>query len=482
MKREGMFKIKSQGCHILVGTPGRLQDILSDPYNGIQAPNLSAFVLDEADRLLDQGFSQAIQDIQKYLPKRSERDRQTLLFSATIPKEVMSMVRQIMKPDFKMVRTVKEGEQETHTRVSQKVVFVRGFENLMPAVAELCKRELQKSTGQPFKAIIYFGTTNDVALAASTFAACKQAGETFSTRNVFYPASIIEMHGRLTQNQRTQAADAFRRSKSGILLSSDVTARGMDFPNVTHVIQMGVPQAREDYVHRIGRTARASQGGEGWLILTDLEKSEARHRLRDLPLVLDTSLETARIDMSRDAELSASAAETLTQTIEASKFVPQSLKNASYASALGIYGWVPDKHRFIESMNARAKYCWGMENPPPVSPGIASKLGYLNVPGVVIGYTRDRDQSGDSHSQFGRSMGRGGSGFGGRGGSQGSSWQGRGRSEGQGGFSRDREFGGGRDRGFGGSRDRGFGGGRDRDRGFGGRQGGQQERGGSSPW
>lgn len=471
-KREGLRTIQHEGCHVLVGTPGRLYDILSDPYSGVKAPNLSALVLDEADRLLDQGFSQEIEDIQKQLPSRSERDRQTLLFSATIPKEVMHMVRRTMKPDFEFVRTVKEGEQETHMKVPQKIAFVRGFDNVMPALVELCKREQQKSEDKTFKAIVYFGATSEVALAATTFANLNRSGETSSRKNVFYPASIIEMHGKLSQQERTRAADAFRRSKSGILLSSDVTARGMDFPNVTHVIQVGIPQTREAYVHRIGRTARADKGGEGWLLLTDLEKQEARGRLRDLPLVLDNSLETARIDMSQDAQLSASAAETLTQTINASKTLPSSVKNGAYLSTLGIYTWVPYKSRLIESMNARARYCWGMETPPSISPGLAGRLGLMGVPGVVIGYSdengRDRGdfRSSSRTSSFGYSRGGsfGGGSFGGRdgefssrqressGGYQRSPWEGRGRTGA--GYGRDRNFGG-RDRDQGSFRDRG---------------------------
>lgn len=401
-KREGLRRIREQGCHILVGTPGRLEDLLSDPYSKVSAPNLSAFVLDEADRLLDQGFSQAIEDIQKHLPSRSDKDRQTLLFSATVPAEVMHMVRRTMKPDFKFVRTVQQGEQETHEKVPQKVSFTRGFDNVMPALVELCKQAQQNLQGQPFKAIIYFGATAEVALAASTFARLRARGsDAVLGRNPFYPASIIEMHGRLSQEQRTRAADAFRRSKSGILVSSDVTARGMDFPNVTHVIQVGIPQTREAYVHRIGRTARGDKGGEGWLLLTDLEKSEAKHRLRDLPLTLDTTLETAQIDMSQDAQLSASAAETLTQTIDASKLVDPALKEGAYLAALGQYNWSSAKQRMIESLNARAKYCWAMDTPPSISRRLASKLGYLGVEGVEIGSSRNYENDEDSFSRHG---------------------------------------------------------------------------------
>ena len=436
-KREGLYRIRAHGCHVLVGTPGRLQDLFSDPYSQVRAPNLSALVLDEADRLLDQGFAPAIDAIAELLPRRAEKDRQTLLFSATVPAEVMHMVRRIMKPDFKFVRTVQEGEQETHEKVHQKLVFAGGFENMMPALVELCKQQKEKCIDTPFKAIIYFASTAEVAMAASTFANLKAP----SGRNAFFPASIVEIHGRLTQMQRTRAADTFRHSRSGLLLSSDVTARGMDFPNVTHVIQVGLPGSREAYVHRIGRTARADKGGQGWLLLTDLEKSEAKSRLRDLPLTLDTSLETARIDMSQDARLGAATAETLTQVIDASKLVHPQLKYAAYAAALGVYGWVPSKQRLIDSLNARAKYCWAMEKPPGVAHKLAAKLGYLGCRGLEIS-SQDFGSDQDPNSRFGRPLfgnsnrGRGGGNFGGR------SFTGGGGRERSSGFGSNRGYGG----------------------------------------
>src|SRR5580700_4281273 len=110
------------------------------------------------------------------------------------------------------------------------------------------------------------------------------------------------MHGRLTQQQRSFVSSRFRSAKSAILFSSDVTARGMDFPHVTHVIQVGLPPSGEQYVHRIGRTGRGGESGEGWLLIPDFEVKEARKLLRGLPIHLDTSLATASVDMTREAQ------------------------------------------------------------------------------------------------------------------------------------------------------------------------------------
>ena len=378
-KSMGLRKIRNEGCHVLVGTPGRLNDILSDPYSDVRAPNLSAFVLDEADRLLDDGFAPDIAAIKDLLPMRREVDRQTLLYSATVPREVMQIVRRTMKPDFKYIRTVQEGEQPTHQRVIQKVVNVGGFENLTPALVELCLQELRESgRSGPFKAIVYYSTTADVSLAAGIM-------DQLRSQNVLpKSARIIEMHAKLSQEQRTRAAESFRRAESGIMLSSDVTARGMDFPNVTHVVQIGIPPTQEQYVHRLGRTARGDKTGEGWLFVTDLESRELRNRLGAMPLVEDHSLKTAKVNMRRDAQLSQHTANLLTTIGEASRAVPRIAKVKAYVASLGTYSWVLNKQALVDALNDRARYGWGMK-PPTISGQLASKLRLLRVTGLNIG-------------------------------------------------------------------------------------------------
>lgn len=422
-KSAGLRAIKNEGCHILVGTPGRLNDILSDPYSQVRAPNLSAFVLDEADRLLDQGFAPEIDAIQKLLPTRTEVDRQTLLFSATVPREVVQIVRRTAKPDFQYVRTVQEGEQQTHERVPQKIAAVRGFENQTPALVEFCKREVARKGEVPFKAIVYFNATADVSLTSSTLRYLKNPGESIYHKHPLDPAQILEIHARLTQRERTVAAEKFRRADSAILVSTDVTARGMDFPNVSHVIQVGLPQNRETYIHRIGRTGRGDKTGEGWLLLTDLEAREAQRILHGLPLTEDKSLGVARVDMAQDAQLPEDVAKTLTQTIDASRMVPMAQKFASYKAALGVMSWMP-KGYLIQNMNSRSKFLWGMDRPPSIAAGLAAKLGLSRIPGVEISAG-----GGDAGPRFGGDRGGSFRDGGGRGGSF------RGRED-YGGFSR----------------------------------------------
>ena len=398
-KAFGLRRIMTQGCHVLVGTPGRLNDILSDRFSQIETPNLSALVLDEADRLLDQGFAPDIQAIQNLLPRR---DRQTLLFSATVPNEVMQIVNQTMKHDFQFVRTVKPGEQQTHEKVPQKIVQIAGFENFMPVLFELCKRELARSDVEmPFKAIVYFNATAEVSLAFSVFQNLTSSmGASYdASRTAQSPlrsALILGMHARLSQAERTRTADAFRRAKSSIMFSSDVTARGMDFPNVTHVIQMGLPPNRDTYIHRIGRTARGDKKGEGYLFITPLEIRESRDRLEKLPLKSDDSFQTAMVDMTQDAQLPAPVAEILNEVVKATKPVSMREKSAAYLATLGVFNWLPKKQQLIDAMNNRSTYAWGLADPPAISPLLASKLGLSRLSGIR---TASKYEGGDEYRE-----------------------------------------------------------------------------------
>jgi ATP-dependent RNA helicase MSS116 len=467
-KRMMLSKMQREGCHLLVATPGRLNDLLTDQYSRVEAPKLTTLVLDEADRLLDDGFSKDIEDIIELLPNRNVVDRQTLLFSATVPREVMHLVRRTLKPDFHFVQTVQENEPATHEKVPQHLVAVPGIENFMPSLLELCKREIEAASRahasgaevKPFKAIVYFSSTANVELAAQVFESLRGETGGFFGQHPLYPAEISEMHGQLNQQQRTRVSERFRRAKSAILFSTDVTARGMDFPNVSHVIQIGLPPNRDQYIHRIGRTGRGDKTGEGWIFIAETELPEARRRLRGLPISANKTLEASKVDMTRDAQLPAPLAATLSQVGAAIKLVDRETKTKAYMAALGQAGGQGKDN--VVMLNQWTRYGWGWEQPPAINTRLAQKLGISKVQGVNL-QGRDRDRSfedavdelnGPPRERAGR-LDRGG--FGGRGG-----------------FG-DRD--GGRDRGFGGRG--GFGdrnGGRDR--GFGGDRGGSGGRGG----
>ncbi|QIW97641.1 hypothetical protein AMS68_003159 [Peltaster fructicola] len=432
-KSAGLRAIQREGCHILIGTPGRLHDILTDEYSRVQAPDLSALVFDEADRLLDQGFWPAIQDIMRTLPSPEQKDRQTLMFSATVPHEVVDLVRRVLKPGFEFVQCVNQDEEPTHARVAQKLVVTKGLENSMPALTELCMREIKASEepgSRPFKAIVYFPSTAEVALANELFGSLEKPGSEGdalsqisnafrrSANSPLGQTEVFEIHAKLTQMQRTRAADSFRRARSGILLSSDVTARGLDFPDVTHVIQMSTPPSQEQYIHRLGRTARAGKEGEGWLIVGDFELNTTRKLLGRLPIKRDDTIETAALDLTRELQVSATAGSTLNMVQAAMRKVSVTSKIKVYRALIGVYQrFSGNKADLIASLNKLSQFGWGLRDPPSIAPGLASKLGLSSVPGIRIGHD-PRDESEDNRG--GRFGGRNDSGgrrdFGGRGG------------------------------------------------------------------
>ncbi|KAL9090913.1 MAG: hypothetical protein Q9165_005121 [Trypethelium subeluteriae] len=400
-KALGLRIMQTQGCHLLVGTPGRLNDIFSDRYNGVEAPKLSALVLDEADRLLDAGFWPEINNFQRLLPDPSEQPRQTLMFSATVPREVVELVQGTLKPGFKYVKTVSEDEVPTVERVVQHSVVAKGFENLLPTLLELAERETKKrneSGERPFKAIVYFGSTAEVDLASSILYELGSGRD-----HPLAPAKFFNIHAKKTQQQRTAAAEQFRATRSAILFSSDVTARGMDFPDVTHVIQVGLPRDRDTYIHRIGRTGRAGKEGEGWLIISDIEAGEVRNKLRGLPIRPNDVLETASIDMTRNAKVTPSVGRILSLIGQAAQRVDRETKVKAYMAMLGNYQWFPKKQHLIDAMNQWTKFGWGWETPPAMSPILVNRLGLSRIDGINVGQ--------EQRSSFGRGgFGRGGSG------------------------------------------------------------------------
>lgn len=393
-------KTQKEGCHILIGTPGRIQDILGDPYSGVAAPKLDCFVLDEADRLLDSGFWPAIEEIQRLCPPIQEKDRQTMMFSATIPREVIHLVRKTLKRGYQFVKCVQDNESPTIDRVPQKLVKVVGLENLLPTLYELAQREIKAAEeGMPFKAMAFFPSTAEVALAASVF-------RNLSSPDGNHPlgsTKIYEIHAKLSQEQRTRAADWFKRAESAILFTSDVTARGIDFPNVTHVIQIGQPTSRDTYIHRVGRTGRAGKEGQAWTIIAELELREAISRLRNLPITHDDTLHAPKVDLSASAQVPAHVASIMTDLGKALKRVDRQNMGKAYLALLGILSFLPQKRTMIEAMNRLARYGWGLERPPPIPAGLAQRLGISNVPGLNIssGFGDDMAGSRDGGSRGG---------------------------------------------------------------------------------
>ncbi|KAE8144655.1 P-loop containing nucleoside triphosphate hydrolase protein [Aspergillus avenaceus] len=415
-KMEGLRRIQRQGCHLLVGTPGRLKDILSDSRHGIKAPNLTSFVLDEADRLLDDGFAPDIAEIQGLLPDPAKVDRQTLMFSATVPKEVRAMVRHTMKPDFKAVRTVRDDEVPTHLTVPQKRVMVDGFQNLMPALLELAKKGVTESTERPFKAIVYFNSTALTKMTHDLFNELLNDPEDPRSGHPLRGVQFIEMHSRLTQAARTRHSDLFRRCRSAILFSSDVTSRGLDFPDVTHVIQIGAARGRDSYIHRLGRTGRANKSGEGWCLYHPNEEHFFQRHLGDLPVELDNSLATASLCMDKPLPSNASpeAVKMIEQVQGAMRDVPEETRADAWRSMFGSVSQIfKNPKALVAALNDLATHGFNLQEIPPISSSLARQLGIDRLSEVNLFRSGNNYRRDDSRSE--RTSG-----------STGPSWSGRG--------------------------------------------------------
>ncbi|EGX91184.1 ATP-dependent RNA helicase mss116 [Cordyceps militaris CM01] len=395
MKNQMLYKTRREGCHLLVATPGRLHDLLSDERSGLAAPNLAAMVLDEADRMLDVGFERELKAIIDLLPRPDEKVRQTMLVSATIPDSVIRLTRSMVRADdFEFVQTISESDSLTHDHVNQNLVVVSHMNNVFPALFELIDKAIADAKANPdkspFKGIVYLNTTAMTQLAGEMGFA-KNRDRTF-IRN-------FAIHSGLTQSARTRAAENFRKSESGILFSSDVTARGMDFPDVTHVIQIDCPRDRETYIHRLGRTARQQKDGEGWLLLPAMSRSRARGLLRGLPLQPNTSLESATFDVaSGDAE-----PEAVTATKQLYPRMPSKVLEEAYRVSIFSSTEKHARDDMVVQMNEWVTQGWGWQSPPTVSKMRADRAGFGRTD---LNFGTEQSSSSDSPRRSDRFGGR----------------------------------------------------------------------------
>jgi ATP-dependent RNA helicase MSS116, mitochondrial len=265
---------------ILIVTPGRCVDHISSTTGFADAlGQVRTLVLDEADRLLDMGFEPALNEIRRVLPL-SSAGRQTLLFSATVPPGVTSVAQKFLKRDAPLIDTVGEDSTATNPQVTQEAMVLPAS-SVIPALARVLG--FIACTQPDHKVIVFFTTARQTGYLASVFEKLSFAAA--DGRRI--ALNLVEMHSRKSQSARTSAAERFRTSSGVIMFSSDVSARGMDYPDITHVIQVGITD-REQYIHRVGRTARAGKQGCGLLLLADYEVPAILPALSDLPLSFST--------------------------------------------------------------------------------------------------------------------------------------------------------------------------------------------------
>ena len=240
-------KIKS-GVDVLIATPGRLIDLSNQRH--IDLKNVKYFILDEADRMLDMGMIHDVKRIISKLPK----ERQNLLFSATMPKEVMKLVNSILKNP---VNVEVQPVSSTVDIISQGAYMV-SKKNKKSLLVHLLKDESIKS-------VIVFSRTKHGANKIAK-----------DLNNVGIEAAAI--HGNKSQNQRQLALNNFKEGSLRVLVATDIAARGIDVDELSHVINYDLPDVPETYVHRIGRTGRAGRDGVA-ITLCDSEELEMFRRI-----------------------------------------------------------------------------------------------------------------------------------------------------------------------------------------------------------
>jgi ATP-dependent RNA helicase MSS116 len=359
-----------RGCDILVATPGRMIDHMGEDGMAHLLQNLDTLVLDEADRLLDMGFKRDLARIIEGLPDKKASNRQGLLFSATIPAHVQEVAGLALSPGYQHISTIPEGEANTHARVPQILVKAPSFALTLPTAISAIRDEAKvvaASEGSPaFKAIVF----------APTAALADFYAHVLSHLSDMPPVSVL--HSRISQSKRTKVTNDYRVARTAIIVTTDVIARGMDFPGVTSVFQVGLPMDKESYIHRLGRTARAGAAGRGIFVVSEAEAWFPTYSLREF------KLQQQEPNLSCAGEVSAIAAR-----------MGEEMQAKIYQAWLGYYKNFCKQFKWSnEALVAQGNIfaSEGLQAPetPAIEKKTIGKMGLKGVKGLRIGPPRDR--------------------------------------------------------------------------------------------
>ncbi len=235
----GQIRNLSRRPHVIIGTPGRLKDLINRKQ--LHLHQIQTFILDEADRMLDMGFVHDIREIASEIPAQ----HQTLCFSATITPGVRSIINDFMTNPTEV--SVRIGETSEH--IYQDVVRFTDKDHKREILVEMLTKE-------EFEKVIIFGETKF---------GVQRLADSLTREGI----TAVAIHGNKSQSQRERALKQFKTMHAKVLVATDVAARGLDIPNVSHVINYDTPQTYDDYVHRIGRTGRGGKTGKALTMIED---------------------------------------------------------------------------------------------------------------------------------------------------------------------------------------------------------------------
>ncbi|WP_151738991.1 MULTISPECIES: DEAD/DEAH box helicase [unclassified Acinetobacter] len=252
-----------KGAQVVVATPGRLLDLVNR--RQIKLDQVDALIVDEADRMLDLGFSEDLEAISELAANR----KQTLMFSATFADRIIRLAACMMKDP---MRIAIETGHSTNTDITQTLHWTDGFEHKKKLLTHWLSDENLD------QAVVFASTQEDTDMLAEELA---EAGH-----------SVVALHGAMPQTVRNRRLRSIREGRAKILVATDVAARGLDVPTISHVINIGLPMKHEDYVHRIGRTGRAGRTGQAITLATYRE----RGKIRALEEYLEARLSVSEIE------------------------------------------------------------------------------------------------------------------------------------------------------------------------------------------
>lgn len=269
VKQRGQENELKRGCDVLIATPGRLNDLVSQGI--ITLDTIEIFVLDEADRMLDMGFIHDVKKIMRQLPAK----RQTMLFSATMPPAIKKLADQLLNnPKYVSVAPV----SSTTDLVKQSVMFVSKNDKKKALIYLLRKPEL--------RSVLVFTRTKHLA---------NRVVRDLEGNGI----KAMAIHGNKSQNQRTEALSKFKNNEIRVLVATDIAARGLDIDELSHVINYDLPNISETYVHRIGRTGRAGMSGTAISFCDE----EERAYLKDIERLIGKKIQVVDDDHYQQMEI-----------------------------------------------------------------------------------------------------------------------------------------------------------------------------------